>query len=316
MFALGGGAALAQTTVAVKSVTIVEKGAGNTVGEGDLLTVRVTLDKRVPRADAGTTPPASVTTTISVTQQDTAGTAPDATASPMGQLEAGDIVIPTATLTISEQADSGTMNILVGRDLDAVNEKFTLTAVTSAVTGTVGGSALAHDATTTKSFNGTIVDAQEQNYEFRVSTPANQIKEGSTVTLTLRADPERPTNEAVVMFLQLSDAKNFSIADDDNDTATPSNQRTLGSGADASTTIEVVAGGNDKNRTDDMLTIDGFTGTVGRSETKSSVSFTVLDIHKLPEAEEHRGRGEGQQEVCRRHDGHLRGRGRHGLRVG
>ena len=283
VFALGAGSALAQTTVAVKSVTIVEKGAGNTVGEGELVTVRVTLDKRVPRADANTSPPASVTATISVAQQDTARTAPDATASPRGMLETGDIVIPQATVTIPEQADSGTVNILVGRDLDAVNEKFTLSAVTSAVTGTVGGSALAHDAATSKHFNGSIVDAQEQEYDFRINTTATQIKEGSTVSLTLRADPERPANEDVTIFLQLSDAKNFSIADDDADPATPSNQRALTS-TSSTTNIDVVAGGNDKNRTDDMLTIDAFTGSVGRSETKSSVSFTVLDIHKLPEA--------------------------------
>ena len=277
VFALGAGSALAQTTVEVKSVTVVEKGANNTVGEGDLLTVRVTLDKRVPRADAATTPPASVTVSLTVGAQGTAGD--------KGEMESGEITVPQPTIVIPEQTDTGTVNILVGRDLDAVDEKFMISAVTSAATGVVGGENLEHDSDITKTFNGTIVDAEEQEYEFKVTTAAKDIKEGNQeITLTLRADPERPLNEDVVFFLQMSDTENFDIADNDNDADTPSNQRTL-SMSNTLETVTIMAGANDENRTDDMLMIDGFTGSVGRSETTSSVSLTVLDIHNLPDAD-------------------------------
>ena len=286
VFALGAGSALAQaTTIAVKSVTVLEKAAGNKVEEGALVTVQVTLDKRVPRSTTTGTP-----STVTVTLTDGV---PSGALNDVGNAEDGtvtednidDVVIPNGVIVIGEQQSSGTANVLLGRDLDAVNEKFRLTAIVTAVTGTTGdpGVAIVGNTTDGKNFDGTIVDAQEQKYELKATTPARNIKEGSTIDLTLRADPERPIGEDVDIFMQLSDSDNFSI--NAGTVATQAaNQRTL-SNTTASHDVEIVAGGNDKNRTDDMLTIRLVTGQVGRSLDREAVALTVLDIHKLPDAD-------------------------------
>ena len=281
VFALGAGQAAAQTTINVEDVTVIEKAAGNKVEEGALLTVRVTLDQRVPRATGDT--PATVTVTL--TETIASGAAGD-----MGNAEAEDVTLPGdtgsgITVIIPEQASTGNLNIVTGRDLDAVDEKFQLTAVVSDVAGTQdGGGATLAVGTETDVFNGVIDDAQEQDYELKVTTRANDIKEGSSIDLTLRAVPDRPANEDVTLFLQLSDTTQYEIADPDTTGPLLANTRVLSSTATLLDVEIMSKDSNDKNRTDDPLTLEAFTGTVGRGVGRESVSITVLDIHKLPEA--------------------------------
>ena len=283
VFALGAGSAFAQVAIGVKSVTVVEKGAGNTVEEGALLTVRVTLDKRVPRSSSDT----PGTATVTLTEVVASGALGD-----LGNAEANDVTLPGdtgagITVTIPEQAESGTLNIVTGRDLDAVDEKFRLSAVVTAVTGATeddDGTNQDNTATATaKTFDGKIVDAQDQVYELKLKTVARDVKEGSTFEVTLRAVPDRPENEDVNVFLQMSDTTNFTLAADGN---TPGNMRTLNEEADNMLhTVDITAKANDKNRTDDTLLIEAFTGQVGRSSETTELNITVLDIHKLPDAD-------------------------------
>ena len=283
VFALGAGSAFAQVAIGVKSVTVVEKGAGNTVEEGALLTVRVTLDKRVPRSSSDT----PGTATVTLTEVVASGALGD-----MGNAEANDVTLPGdtgsgITVTIPEQAESGTLNIVTGRDLDAVDEKFRLSAVVTGVTGATeddDGTDQDNTATATpKTFDGKIVDVQDQVYELKLKTTARDVKEGSTFEVTLRAVPDRPANEDVNVFLQMSDTTNFTLDADGN---TPGNMRTLNEEAENMLhTVEIMAKANDKNRTDDTLLIEAFTGQVGRSSETTELNITVLDMHKLPDAD-------------------------------
>ena len=216
VFALGAGSAVAQVAIGVKSVTVVEKGAGDTVEEGALLTVRVTLDKRVPRSSNDTPGSATVTLTEGV---------PSGALAAMGNAEANDVTLPGdtgagITVAIPEQADTGTLNIVTGRDLDAVDEKFRLSAAVTAVTGATedddGNDQNNTVTAAAKTFDGKIVDAQDQVYELKLKTAARDVKEGSTFEVTLRAVPDRPENEDVNVFLQMSDTTNYTLDADGN----------------------------------------------------------------------------------------------------
>ena len=278
VLALGAGQAAAQVAIGVKSVTVVEKGAGNSVEEGALLTVRVTLDKRVPRSSNATPGSATVTLTEGV---------PSGALDDMGNAEADDVTIPNATVTIQEQADTGLLNIVTGRDLDAVDEKFRLSASVTKVTGATeddaGNDQNNTETATAKHFDGKIVDATEQKYELKLKTPAKDVKEDSTFEVTLRAVPDRPENEDVNIFVQMSNTTNYTLTSSGK---TSTNMWTLNEEtANLLHTLEITAKANDKNRTDDTLTLEAFTGQVGRSSEKTEVSLTVLDIHRLPDAD-------------------------------
>ena len=79
-------------------------------------------------------------------------------------------------------------------------------------------------------------------------------------------------------------------------TATPpDNMRTLNEEtANVLHTVEITAKANDENRTDDTLMIEAFTGEVGRSSEKTELSITVLDMHRLPDADAIEAEAPGQ----------------------
>ena len=89
----------------------------------------------------------------------------------------------------------------------------------------------------------------------------------------------------MTLFLQLSDTTQYEITDPDDAGPLLAGTRVLNN---TTTLLDVEIASkdsNDKNRTDDMITIEAFTGTVGRGVGKVSASATVLDIHKLPDAD-------------------------------
>ena len=300
VFALGAGQALAQgPEIDIRSVTVGGR-TTNTVPEGQLLTVTVTLDTRVPRTATGVN---SVVVTLAegVLNASNAFTANPGDLGAMGWAETDDVVIPNMTITIGEQQTSGSASFVTGRDADAVNEKFRIQATADQGTGSVttttdpGHFTVASDAS--GMFAGTIDDAEEQTYELKLDTSviASKPMENGNFDVTLRAVPARPDNEfqTAFMYLETGDVTGYSYLNPtDNSEVTGVHQVVVGSGSqnDGSqgaliVDLRVMAPLNDKNRTDDTIMLDAYTGSAGRNEGVATLAVEVADIHMLPDAD-------------------------------
>ncbi len=298
VFALGAGQAWAQTTtIGIRSISVTGAAPGNVVTEGDRWTVVVALDKRVPRTEAGGT---SVTidltegalatgTTLTADVDLTTGLGSDtadAAAANKGNAELADVVLANTTIVIGEQQSSGSAVFLTGRDLDAVDEKFVIRGVinTTVPTGVAIGAA------NFKGFSGKIDDTEGQGYEFELDTDADDVKEGEPFDLQLRAVPPRPRNEEVTVYLQRSNILYTFAGDHDGDSTTDAlptpNVRELAyTDPVAGIPIRVTTPGNDRNRTDDTVMIEAFTGQTGRSAEATTIDVMVADAHMLPDAD-------------------------------
>ena len=284
VFAFGAGEALAQDpTIGVRSVTVGGRTI-NTVPEGQLQTVTVTLTGRVPRTTAGTN---SVVITLTEGVRDAGTSLGD-----MRQAEAEDVVIPNVTITIPEQSNSGSATFVTGRDGDAVDERFSITATAAVGDGATGFTI--DSAATTGVFMGTIDDAEEQTYELRRDTAvtANKPMEGSTFDATLKANPDRPTNETVQVYMYLDTPGYSYLNPSDNSAISGLHSVMIGAGTDQTAAtgalvadIRVRAPSNDRNRTDDTIQLQGFVGSAGRNEGIATLDVVVADVHKLPDAD-------------------------------
>ena len=301
VLALGAAEALAQPELSIRSVTVGGR-TTNTVGEGQLLTVTVALSERVPRTQTGVN---TVVVTLAEGVLDDAGEFQTTTGlGATGWAEADDVVIPNVTITIGEQASSGSASFVTGRDSDAVNERFRIRATAASGTGS-DATTFTVASGTSGMFNGTIDDAEEQNYELKLDTAvtANKPVEGGgadgTFGATLRAVPARPPNETVTAYMYLSTGGVRGYAYLDSGAAVSGVHSVVlgsgvgldgsdpGDGSQGSLVVDlsVQTPPNDRNRTDDTITLEAFTGSAGRNEGVSTLDVEVADIHKLPDAD-------------------------------
>ena len=280
VFALGVGSAAAQVTdIDLTSISV--DAPSNTVQEGGSATVTVVLNKVLPSSAGATIP-------LVIGYPNTGGQGAKGNAE-SGETT-GDVVdvVVAANVLIAGGSDRGSVTATFGVDLDAVDEEFSFDATDITITGdTTAARAIANpaDVSTGKI---TIVDRQEQNYRMVLTATASTVKEGGTTdsrlaySMSLTAQPKRPTNEQQEVFLSVPSKYNTvssgggdlaSVTLDNNDPAT---------GEAFSVRVPI----NDENRTDDVVTVKGYTRDTVRNVITSteivSAEFTVLDIHQLP----------------------------------
>ena len=303
VFMLGAGQVVAQPAIAIKSVTVGGR-AVNTVAEGQLLTVTVTLDKRVPRTQTGVnTVVVTLAEGVMSTDNTPVFTTSEGAHGRTGWAEVNDVVIPNVTITIGEQANSGSATFVTGRDSDAVNEKFRIQATPAKGDGSAtSGDGNFTVTTTPVLFAGTIDDAEEQKYELKLKTAVTdpKPKEGGVFEATLRAVPSRPANEIkqAFMYLETGDVIGYNYVTGESNTAVTGVYSVyLGTGTDQTVAdagalvadVSVKAPANDENRTDDTITLQAFTGSAGRNVEAATLDVKVADAQKLPGADAIKG---------------------------
>ncbi len=270
LLAASPGTAPAQITdIAVRSVRIDDANTAGVVAEGTTSNVTVTLNKAVPVGD-------TVTVTIGTIYAN--GAAGDT-----GNAEAGEIVMSTSVL-IPGGSSYGSTPIIFGLDNDAVDEAFQIsaTAISIATTASPANTVDNTNLPVNTPASGMIDDAQEQVYRITTGTIASQIRENSATSFTLMAVPLRPANEDVT--LHLAAPRGYTIGGTNVVAAVggaPAN--VVLSDADAAgEEITLTAPANDRNRTDDVVTLTAHMGTAVQSTQVAIAEVTVLDIHQLP----------------------------------
>ena len=268
LLAASSGTAWAQVEdINIKSVAVDAADGNGFVPEGSVTGVTVVLTKTLP-----------VGFSAEVTLAKSYGAAG---VGAMGYAEDNDIVVGT-TVSILGGRDRGSTQMIVNHDVDAVDEKFQITASALRWDGTPPAITVATIADTITQrmtpASGKIVEDEVQDYVVTTTTAQAAIKEGTIqVDLNLRADPPRPTDEAATVYLR---------ADDPTYMVGPmTNEVALIAVSESAVTVNVTTPANDKNRTDDTVTVTGFTGAVVSAKEVFSHSITVLDIHMLPAAD-------------------------------
>ena len=268
LLAASSGTAWAQVEdINIGSVAVDAADSNGFVPEGSVTGVTVVLTKTLP-----------VGFSAEVTLAKSYGAA---AVGDMGYAEDNDIVVGT-TVSILGGRDRGSTQMIVNHDVDAVDEKFQITASALRWDGTPPATTVATIAGTITErmtpASGKIVEDEVQDYVVTTTTAQAAIKEGTIqVDLSLRADPPRPTDEAATVYLRADDPT-YGLAPMAAGVA-------LIEVSESAVTVNVTTPANDKNRTDDTVTVTGFTGAVVSAKEVFSHSITVLDIHMLPAAD-------------------------------
>ena len=160
---------------------------------------------------------------------------------------------------------SKTISLQTTHDPDAEDENVVLNI------SFAGGSAL-NPSIEAKSIE--IADDETQTYVFKVTT--DKPKEGSPINVTLRADPAH-VNDDLDLTLHSSNPK----YGHDQTRPSPSASSTPQAGA----AIVVTPPANDGNRGEDSFTLTAYSGAVGNSMERASVTIDVADINALPAVE-------------------------------
>ena len=245
--------------IGIKSVKVDAADSAGKVDEGTTTMVTVTLTEDWTAATA-----AKITLVIGVA--DGAG-GDKGNAELEASTDGGpvDLLLGSTALAVNKDQDKVSIALLVNDDLDAVDEKFDITATLTGVEDVTDAGKL------TGNFSGSIVDDETQTYEFEVKTDDDEIVEDDTFEVTLKAKPNRPAQEDVKIYLRAP--KGYKAAPSEVDL----------NATDTLQTITVETPKNDKNRTDDVITLNAVTGSVASNkEVGTSDSITVLDIHQLP----------------------------------
>ena len=283
LLAASSGTAWAQD-IGIKSVKVDAANSDNEVNEGTTTTVTVTLTDEWPAATA-----ASITLAIVAPAGD------DENDRDSGETEGGkgnlelmattgggpaDLLLGSTMLAVNKDQDEVSIALLVNDDLDAVDEKFEITAAL-----------LANDVTDanalTGNFIGKIVDDETQTYEFEVEDDDDEIVEAGSFRMTLKAKPNRPAQEQVTIYLRAPKGYKTHNATPGEDTAISSVSLGPDAAADDTNptlqTLHVQTPLNDENRDDDVIMLEALTGSVTSNRVVgTSESITVLDIHQLP----------------------------------
>ena len=293
LLAASSGTAWAQD-IGIKSVKVDGASSDNKVNEGTTTTVTVTLTEEWPLATA-----AEVMVTIGVPQRrNDSNQLVDGVS---GQLDNGkgniettatniggpaDLLLGSGSLAINNDQDEVSIALLVNDDLDAVNEKFVITATLDPASN-ADNELVTDPEKLTGNFAGTIVDDETQTYEFEVEADDDEIVEAGSFEMNLRAKPNRPAQEQVTIYLRAPKGYKTTTDTDGDETAS---SVSLGNGLTPDTTthpvlqtFHVQTPKNDENRDDDVITLDAVSGSVASNRVVgTSESITVLDIHQLP----------------------------------
>ena len=245
--------------IGIESVKVDAADSAGKVNEGTSTMVTVTLTEDWTEAIA-----ARIKLEIGVPGGGAGGKKGEAELVAMGG-EPADLLLGSTMLAVNKDQDEVSIALLVNDDLDAVGEKFVITAMLTAVEGVTAAGKLTGD------FPGSIVDDETQTYEFEVKTDDDEIVEDDSFEVTLKAKPNRPASEDVMLFLKAP--KGYVV---------PKDSVSL-TADDTLLNITVGTPKNDKNRTDDVITLNAVTGSaVSNKVIATSESITVLDIHQLP----------------------------------
>ena len=242
-----------------------------TVTEGNSATITISASADV----AGNSSDSQRTVTVEVTLP-TAGTDPDTREDQDAQFNPGDNVA-SVTLVFPANGDnadpvpepkigevvSKTISLQTTHDPDAEDENVVLT---------VGASGGLNPTIEAKSIK--IDDDETQTYVFKVTT--DKPKEGSPINVTLRADPVH-VNDDLELTLHSSSPK----YSHDQTEAVTINAQTPQAGA---AIIVTPPGGDngDGNRVEDSFTLTAYSGAVGNSIERASITIDVADINELP----------------------------------
>ncbi len=156
----------------------------------------------------------------------------------------------------TEKASEATykFRVAVGQDLDAEDEKFKVE--------------VSIDGESKQSKVITIDDAQEQKWELSLPAAAKgAIMEGKSETLTLKADPAKTFDIAVLLVLDPNDPSRYTLGGE---------ARALVGIDSFETTIAAKA---DSDRADDTVTVTAYTERDGEL---ASLDITVTDANALP----------------------------------
>ena len=288
LLAASSGTALAQTAVTgidLKSIRVDSADSAGVVDEGTAANVTVTLNKPVP---VGST----VTATIALVG---ANGNPLVAVGARGNADEDDISLPTNMVQIVGGRSSGSVPIVFVRDLDAVDEGFAITAGAAGSLTIVNGGTVVHAVAVALTevstpASGKIDDIDEQTYSLTVN-PAPAYLEGTPFNLTLRAVPDRPASEGVTLVFEVprgyraisnnavvGAASTTGLMLDDSDVSHTISVGLAGTGATENN------GDNDRNRTDDTVTITAHLGTAVQSTPVAMAEVVLVDIHQLPAA--------------------------------
>ena len=180
---------------------------------------------------------------------------------------------------------TATRTFRVNHDLDAENGQFKLGV---SVNEWTDAAVVTVDATTA---TFTIEDDETQKYTLSIpSANRGAIQEnGATAAVTLTADPKRTADATVPGFTIVTDPNNpalYAFAPDGAFTTGaipgPAALAMGNEGATAMLEIGTIAALTDKNREDDTVTLQLYTGGVGAASVVTELPINAVDANKLP----------------------------------
>ena len=280
LLAASSGTALAQVTITGPAM--------NTVNEGDTATYTVdvkgfiapsagveslvvTLEPPAPdAADSGTAGevPGDVNQNLGATYT---------VAVPAGQT--GDDAVPVAFNR------SGSIRLQTSHDLDAEDEKFTLSFTLNPV-GLVDeddvpiSNAIPEDD---RPAALTINDDETQTYVLSLMDPKAKPEEGEDVMVTLAAVPEHVSGSGMLTLNLDKPAPDYGLSImQGNGNVEGSPAVTIGAGDAATATITVDTDDNDENRVTDTITLTAYSGRAGASVLEDTLPIKLVDANVLP----------------------------------
>ena len=277
VFALGVGSAAAQVTITGPEL--------DTVTEGDVVVYSVSVKGFIaPTADAGTVDVAVVLTGAALGDA-TDGESTDFSSNLGLTLEIDVPAGPTADGAAVSFNSSGTIRVPTTDDVDAEDERFTLSWTVDF--GGLKVSAADNAANIAEAAGSPaaliINDDEEQKYVLTKTSP-DKPAEGDSVVASLKADPAHVQVTAPIT-LHLDQTPPFSIAITQNDGNTDVTGATVMIGfgaADSTATITITTNPNDKNRSDDTITLTAYSGSAGNSKVEDALEIKLTDDHALP----------------------------------
>ena len=241
------------------------------VTEGNSATITISASADVA-VDSNETERTVTVEVMLGTEGDATNEAQDAQFNPGGTMSSVTLVFAANNQNDAGNAEdrigvvvSKTISLQTTHDPDAEDENVVLNI------SFAGGSALNPDIEA-KSIE--IDDDETQTYVFKVTT--DKPKEGSPINVTLRADPAH-VNDDLDLTLHSSDPKY-------------GHDQTMAITVDSDTgqageAIVVTPPANDGNRVEDSFTLTAYSGAVGNSMERASVTIDVADINALPAVE-------------------------------
>ena len=285
LLAASSGTAYAQT-VTIDSVTL----SPTTVGEGGEATATVKFTVTAGADDEVADSDVTVGFAFDVTDLSDSPRAANAeeanfTGITDTEAESQEFVRVAAIRATNKRTYTATRTFRVNHDLDAENGQFKLGV---SVDEWTDAPEVTVDATTA---TFTIKDDETQKYTLSIpSANRGAIQEGgATAAVTLTADPKRTAAATVPGFTIVTEPNNpalYAFAADGAFTPGaipgPAALAEGNEGATAMFAIGTIAALTDKNREDDTVTLQLYTGGVGAASVVTELPISAVDANKLP----------------------------------